>query len=219
MKTCTVDRCDGKVVGKGYCSKHWQQYHKFGKIKERVNRDPNEIFIRDGVGIIVLYDKQNRPHAETLIDVEDIDRCKNIKWSVISMNPKHRLMYVVTNRVQVKKHDLISERLHAFLMGVKTNSEIHVDHKDGNTFNNQKYNLQIITNGQNQIKKRRQKNNTSGYRGVIWYKNYNCWAAQISFQRKHYNLGYHKTKEEAAIAYNKKAKELFGAFAVLNKIQ
>ena len=29
-RTCTIDGCDGKPVGRGWCSKHWQRWRKHG---------------------------------------------------------------------------------------------------------------------------------------------------------------------------------------------
>lgn len=45
--------------------------------------------------------------------------------------------------------------------------------------------------------------NTSGYRGVSYYKRYGNWVSQISVSGKKKNLGYHTTALDAAIAYDK----------------
>jgi len=45
-------------------------------------------------------------------------------------------------------------------------------------------------------------NNTSKYRGVSFHKASNKWRAYIKINDKHISLGYHKTKEKAALAYN-----------------
>ena len=66
------------------------------------------------------------------------------------------------------------------------------------------------------MKMRLSKNNTSGYRGVS--RRGRRWLSRIIYNRQHFSLGCFNTKEEAALAYNEKAKELFGEFAVLNKI-
>ena len=43
------------------------------------------------------------------------------------------------------------------------------------------------------------------------------WKAIINYQKKVYSLGYHDTEEEAARAYDKKALELYGKSARLNR--
>lgn len=59
------------------------------------------------------------------------------------------------------------------------------------------------------------KNNTIGYKGV--YKNgKNGWAASINYMNVSYHLGTHRTPEQAALAYDAKAIELFGEFAKTN---
>ncbi len=59
------------------------------------------------------------------------------------------------------------------------------------------------------------KNNTSGLKGI--FKNgKNGWAANISYMGIRYRLGTHRTPEQAARAYDRKAIELFGDFARTN---
>lgn len=54
------------------------------------------------------------------------------------------------------------------------------------------------------------------YRGVTQLKG--RYIARITFNRKIYNLGSFKSEKEAASAYNKKAMELYGDNAILNKV-
>jgi hypothetical protein len=70
------------------------------------------------------------------------------------------------------------------------------------------------------VKKRlkAKKSKTSKYRGVAFYAQTDKWTAQISYKSKYCRLGYFATEKEAALAYNKKAKELLGDKAILNKI-
>lgn len=60
----------------------------------------------------------------------------------------------------------------------------------------------------------RRRINQNGYKGV--YKNSGKFASKISIKGKMEHLGTFITKEEAAIAYDKKAKEIYGDKAVLN---
>jgi hypothetical protein len=91
-------------------------------------------------------------------------------------------------------------------------SEI-IDHMDGNGLNNSRSNLRAATNAQNLQNRGKQKNNTSGIKGVSWDKARSKWAAEIRSQGKRYHLGRFDTKEEAAEAYRKAAKKLHKEFA------
>ena len=59
--------------------------------------------------------------------------------------------------------------------------------------------------------------NKSGYRGVT--KQNKRYKANLYHKKTNYNLGYFKTAEEAAKAYNKKSRQLFGETKSLNKIR
>ncbi|SHF60569.1 AP2 domain-containing protein [Desulforamulus putei DSM 12395] len=60
------------------------------------------------------------------------------------------------------------------------------------------------------------RNKTSKYVGVSWSKKRNLWTAQISHTRKVNVLGRFLNEIDAARAYDKKAKELYGEHAKLN---
>jgi len=57
-----------------------------------------------------------------------------------------------------------------------------------------------------------QKNNTSGIRGVTWHKRIGKWYAQITFQKKHYSLGYYCDINEAAEVRRQAEERHFGEF-------
>lgn len=88
-----------------------------------------------------------------------------------------------------------------------------VDHEDGNGFNNQISNLRLANKSQNGCNRGRSKANTSGYKGVMFYKAYKKWTAQIEFNGKRKSLGYFETPEEAFVAYQTAAKIYHGQFA------
>lgn len=98
------------------------------------------------------------------------------------------------------------------------NGKKNVDHIDGFGLNNQRRNLRICEVAQNIRNQKLHKNNTSGYKGVIWFKPTQQWRAQIMVNRKCLSLGYFNNILDAARAYNKGAEKYFGEFARLNKI-
>jgi len=86
--------------------------------------------------------------------------------------------------------------------------------KDYNNF--QKKNLEIVPKNRIYVSMRR--TNRSGFRGVCWDKENNRWIAQISYLGKNLKLGRFKDIKDAALAYNKKALDLFGDQVYLNDV-
>jgi outer membrane murein-binding lipoprotein Lpp len=97
------------------------------------------------------------------------------------------------------------------------NNKPYVDHIDNNRANNRLENLRWATFSENQMNSSLCKVNTSGVKGVHYYKPYGKWMAHIRINRKKITIGYFKTLEEAQQARMKKANELFGEFT--NKIE
>jgi len=84
-----------------------------------------------------------------------------------------------------------------------------IDHRDMVKTNNAFKNLREADNTQTNGNRRRQRNNTSGYRGVSWWKIGRRWRAAIGKQF----IGYFDTRQEAARAYAVAAQRYFGEFA------
>lgn len=104
-----------------------------------------------------------------------------------------------------------------FYMTGEELDELLIDHKDKNRKNNRWDNLRrCVDFNLNLYNKSFYKSNTSGYRGVHFHKG--SWVASISKNNKKQHIGCFKIKENAALAYNQKAKEFFGDFAVLNEV-
>lgn len=93
-----------------------------------------------------------------------------------------------------------------------------IDHINMNKLDNRLCNLRECVNSENQRNKPGLPGSSSIYKGVSLTANKKRWRARIILQKVHYYLGTFDDEKEAAIAYNKKALELFGEFAWLNKI-
>lgn len=87
-----------------------------------------------------------------------------------------------------------------------------VDHKDRNGGNNRWNNLRLATFSENAQNSKLSAANTSGHKGVTWYKRYQKWMVQIGVNMKKIHLGYFASLDEA-IAVRKAAEiEYFGEF-------
>lgn len=104
--------------------------------------------------------------------------------------------------------------MHRVIMGNPKNQQ--VDHRDINHMNNQKYNLRISTNAQNNQNKNKPKNNTSGLKGAYWHTQVKRWMSRIQVNGQDVYIGLFDTKEEAAYIYDQFALQLHGEFARTN---
>lgn len=88
-----------------------------------------------------------------------------------------------------------------------------IDHINENKSDNRIANIRIASRSENMFNRGKNKNNTSGIKGVTFCKATRRWRAQITIDRKSVNIGRFKTKEEAASAYMEKAQQFRGEFA------
>lgn len=141
-----------------------------------------------------------------IVDDTDFEKVRNYKWSAATR--KH-LCYA-QSRINGK-----CVLLHAFLLKPALGMEI--DHRDGNGLNNLRSNLRICTHAQNQQAHHRSNFlGTSKFRGVSFETWSNRWRTQVSKGGKRLYSKRFDSEEEAARAYDKKARELFGEYASPN---
>jgi hypothetical protein len=87
-----------------------------------------------------------------------------------------------------------------------------VDHIDNNKSNNYIDNLRWCTNQENSCNRQLSSKNTSGYKGVNFYKTYNCWRAEIKLNGKSHHIGYYQNIEDAVKARCEYAIKTHGTF-------
>lgn len=150
-----------------------------------------------------------------LIDKEDYERLIGNGWS-LSLT-EHG--YIFCNKYLGKKdgkYKYERKYLHALIMG--TPKGLFTDHINGNRLDNRKKNLRICSAGQNTYNMKSNHGTSSSHKGVYKHSVNNRWIAQIRKAGKTEYLGSFKTEKEAALTYNRRAVELHGDFARLNKI-
>ena len=87
-----------------------------------------------------------------------------------------------------------------------------IDHVDSNRLNNTISNLRWASHQDNNRNRQLSSKNTSGIKGVDWYKQTKKWRAQIKINNKCFHIGYFTNLDDAKQARQKKAKELFKEF-------
>ena len=157
----------------------------------------------------------------TKVDDEDYDKYAIYRWHAAldsgtrNANPKYRAVHKFYTG-KVGKNIPLSRLI------INAPDGMYVDHINGDTLDNRKKNLRLCTKAENGFNRGANKNNKSGYKGVSWVNKDKRWTAHINKtingEYKQYHIGYFLTKEEAAEAYNEKAKELFGVYANFNNI-
>lgn len=102
-------------------------------------------------------------------------------------------------------HHIVWLYHHGYLPG-------QIDHINRERTDNRIENLRECTYTENHGNTTKQTNNTSGYKGVTWHNRDRKWMAQIAGEY----IGLFDTPIDAAMAYDNRADELFGAFALTN---
>ena len=93
-----------------------------------------------------------------------------------------------------------------------------VDHINGDTLDNRRCNLRIVTPQQNcqNSSALLPGRGTSDYKGVSWSKVSKKWVATIFHSRKQIYIGLFDNELDAALAYDAKAIEIHGEYAKTN---
>ena len=149
-----------------------------------------------------------------IVDPEDYEELSKDKWHI---SRSVRGVYAV-RKFWIKEGGRLKQKsvsMHRLIIGAREGEIVdHINHK---SYDNRKLNLRIATMRQNCWNARKQRRNCSSkYKGVSWSKKRNQWRARITFKGRVIPLGRFDTEEEAAKAYDGKAREFFGEFAWLN---
>lgn len=136
-----------------------------------------------------------------LIDDDDFDIVSMFTWHYRKVDDilgyactNYKARYPQMHRLIMRKH-LID------------NPSMLVDHRDKNGLNNQKLNLRLATPGQNNLNRRIQRNNKSGYTGVCFDTRHKKW--KVTFQGR--GRGHFVNKEDA-IAFRLQIEATEGVF-------
>lgn len=145
-----------------------------------------------------------------IVDDADYDWLNQYKWCVYK--PPTGGFYA--KRKALGKTIL----MHRFILGLTPGDKRHSDHIDHNTLDNRRSNLRICSCQENHRNRKKRPNTSSVYKGVSWHSQAKEWQVHIQKDGKRKSLGLFRDEKEAALAYNKAAKNLYGEFALLNSV-
>lgn len=132
------------------------------------------------------------------LDDEDYRLYRHIPWRFNGL----------VHRQGLYLHKLIVKALYGYVG--------EVDHKDRNRLNNRRDNLRPATRSENMMNQGLKSTNSTGYKGVSFYRSTGKYRAQIQYRGNKIFLGYYTDVVEAAKAYDKAAKHYHKDFAFLN---
>lgn len=179
-------------------------------LKDKKEVDHNNSMIKRDVfgnAIIPLYNKKKELTINVIVDDDRWHELSKISWN---MNSSTKLIENKTDRINIRMHQMV--------FGEYDKEKYIISHINNIGHDNRISNLRLNTLSGNSHNKSKSKNTSSRYKGVNYSKSDKRWRAVITHDFKAYYIGLFKNEHEAAIAYNKKAIELYGTKASLNII-
>lgn len=208
---CLCLRCNNIFFSDGYCLRKGLT-RSCGCLRDEINK---KIFCKknkytgvlvDDLGeYIIGYTINN--NTKFYFDKSDFDLINEFCWSDSIKKSGYVVLKAHVSDEQKTRYEIKSSTiLFHQLLGCGW-----YDHIDRNPLNNRRSNLRPCTKSQNCANKGTQKNNTSGFTGVEFYKN--RWRASIRFNNVRYYLGTFLNKDDAISARLRAEKEIFGEFS------
>ena len=175
-----------------------------------------EFIFRIRIWLLLLYRRMRYGYAfrkipltqgkYAIVDPEDYEELTKYKW--FAKRFKGRFYAGRT----VKKKTV---RMHQAIIGDVEGKVI--DHINHNGLDNRKANLRFVTTQQNSWNRRKNRGNySSRYKGVAWSKSRKKWRTKVKCNGRVISIGHFDDERAAAMAYDARAKKLFGEYAAPN---
>lgn len=144
-----------------------------------------------------------------LVDDQDWPRLSRYPWFPSGRNG----LYPACSQATMIAAGFSSRQMHRIIMQAPPGK--HVDHRNGDTFDNRRANLRWATRQQN-AHKRAGHDKTSRYKGVYWRSDKGRWISQVVVGGKAYYGHLRDVEQEAARDADRLMRQRHGAFAYLN---
>lgn len=151
-----------------------------------------------------------------IVDDDDYPYLNRFTWTCNDKGTEGGKLYAMMCKQRNGKSNGIA--MHELVINLENADAISF--KNGNTLDYRKQNLIPVDKSlmmQRSIK-RRIKNASSEYKGLTYRKKKDVWEVRIAKDKQTYFVGTFRNERDAALAYNDKAKELYGDLAYQNMI-
>lgn len=172
-----------------YCGKEFERY-KSGikraknnfcsiKCKNLYQQKENKIIIENNYAKLIIFKKGEI--LEVLIDIDDIDKINNLKWTA-KYDKTINNYYIYAWERNKLNNNRKRFSLHRYLTNCP--QDMQVDHINRNTLDNRRCNLKICTHLENLQNKGFYKNNKTGYKYIHFIKSLKTYSCEIKENKK-----------------------------------
>lgn len=150
------------------------------------------------------------------VDREDFERINRHSWTIIQQRNEGKRQAVTSIKTKTGYKQVT---LGKFIMNPPKGKFVY-PRRSREELDYRKSNLIVCTMKERQIMLPKRRGDTSSrFKGVSWDRSKSRWRAHIDIKGQTRAIGYFKDEEEAALAYNKRAKELYGDIAYQNPVR
>jgi hypothetical protein len=146
----------------------------------------------------------------TMLDPDDYYLVKHFKWWAHSNGSN---IYAARTAITP---DLKSRIIYLHRQIMNPPGHLVVDHRFGDTLDNRRQNLRIVTHAENMRNRRKRKNTSSRFIGVSFRKSRHIWDVNIRVNGRKLYLGSFDNEIDAAKAYDNAARKHLGQCVRLN---
>lgn len=170
-----------KIKNMCLCPRHVTQWYRYGCFNDNTIYQPNEYIIHETYAEIVLKDRNCCIVGYAMIDLDDVEKCKQHKWHL--RQSRGHTPYVIAS---VKGKENQKVHLHRFVLNY--DGPLDIDHINRNGLDNRKSNLRVVTHQENAVN-----NGADGVKQVPSGR----WQAAYCRDYKTIYIGTFDSKEEA----------------------
>ncbi|MDP2662864.1 MAG: AP2 domain-containing protein [Dehalococcoidia bacterium] len=155
----------------------------------------------------IFLRRKDGNYLEALIDTADLDKVAGIDARWHATWCKESQTYYVAARDWSNG----GKKLYLHRLIIDAPNDLDVDHIDHNGLDNQRLNLRLATNGENQQNRLgpAASNRTSGVLGVYWHTTRRRWCVNLTVDRRKVYIGKYRHLEDAKAAVDEAKVRLY----------